>query len=188
MSKIILVDVDGTIVEPYYHWWRWMEIMCQVEKEYPVGDNISYNLSDYFYDELSMRGIDPMDFWRGDTLYDYLTPIKDSAEVLWKLSSEGYKIHYASHCKGNHMKSKVNFIKRNFPFDAFYATQEKGGLKCDIVIDDRHSFLNQIDNNVIKILYNTPFTQGAELLDQPVVINSWKEIEILFGRTDSEAV
>ena len=178
MNKIIVVDVDGTVVNPYHLWWSWMEHITKESKSFPSLDEpIEYNLSEYFSEEFSQIGRDPMDFWRGDNLYDFLSPIEGSVEVLWSLFEKGFKIHFASHCKGGHMKSKVNFLKRHFPMNAFYATQEKEGLVCDIIIEDRVDIINRFSDDKLKIILESPFTQEEPPLnDLPYVVSNWRDI------------
>lgn len=44
----------------------------------------------------------------------------------------------------------------------FYATKYKAGVAGSYIIDDRNEFLNQFDDHVVKIKYDTPFTQKEE--------------------------
>jgi 5'(3')-deoxyribonucleotidase len=162
MMARLLFDVDQTVTDPSELWWEWLECMTCTDKEMPLplaGEKISYDLSDYFMAELEMCGVDPMDFWRGTNVYDFARPLEFSVEAIWDLKDAGHKIMFASHCKGHHMRSKYRFLERWFPVDSFHATKEKCDIKCDLVVDDRVSFLNTFDDSVHKILFASPYTQ-----------------------------
>jgi len=167
VKKRILVDVDLTVVDLSRTWWRWLELQTKVEKEYPERGLVDYDLSTYF-----PQTTDPMDFWRNEGLYDMGVPIKGSVEALRDLSEE-YNIFFASHCKGNHFRSKYRFLDRYFPFmEGFAATKEKYAVSCDIAIDDRNVFLNSLPAETPKLRFETGFRQDVPL---SCVVHSFRE-------------
>ena len=170
MSKIILCDVDLTVVNPVRHWWRWMEIQVGATLDYhhelQQRGIMPYDLSTCFRDMFGELRFDPDDFWRNEGIYDFMTPIPAAESVLGIMNQKGYDIRFVSHCKGNHHKSKYAFLKRNFPYlKGFAATKEKWmlGRDCDIFIDDRNDHLNKMPDSVIKIQHATEFEQFESL-------------------------
>lgn len=174
MKKIILCDVDLTVVDPIPFWWRWLQI------QYGVG--LDFDMVKYHYDHTKEKlpydvsvlfknkqgefpvNIDPSDFWRNEGIYDLMTPIFKSVETLRELSKE-YEIRFVSHCKGNHHKSKYEFLKRNFPFmSGFAATKEKYMLHADIFIDDRNDHLNKMPDTVLKLQHKSLYKQDEDLV------------------------
>ena len=197
MSKgIIGVDVDLTVADSDLSHWNWLQ---QVSRDgdglcMPNGsstDLLNYDLGSYF--DLPNH-LDSMDFWRLSDIYDerpeetplYITkqihgrtiqPIKNSVQCLQSLSSQGWEIVFVSHVKGAHHKSKVEWLKRHFPFmDGFIATQEKHYVNCDIFIDDRQNHLNK-SSAEYKIKFDTVYEQDIELKYVDLISNDWVEIE-----------
>lgn len=190
MSKLnIGIDVDLTLVDSGTAWLEWLDIVYGVSfgpsiKSIPKGETVYYNLSKYFPQPSSSQ-VTPFDFWEDPFLYDKLKPLPGSVEAIKKLKEAGHNIRFVSHCKKGHFSSKVRFLKRHFPFvdlesatgDGFYATKAKNGVAVDVLVDDRHSFLNQMDDNVIKILFETPYDQEVELKTTPDYRgNDWEHI------------
>jgi 5'(3')-deoxyribonucleotidase len=178
-GKIILVDVDLTVVNPVPNWWHWMECITETKKDFPEHPN--YNLTSYFKDELDAVGKDGMDYWRHENIYDTLQPIDGSVESLKLLHDEcGLRIVFASHIKRNHYKSKYQFLKRYFPFmEGFLGTKEKYLIRCDYMVDDRIKFINTMPEHVMKVRYITPYTQCEELKSTKFYSEAgdWKAIE-----------
>lgn len=169
---IIGVDIDLTVVASDLAWWDW----CNKR----TGQNLStdkivsplYDISKYY-----APMIDYNDFWRQRNLYDDMVPIKDSVEVLEFLKNKGHEIVFISRLKGDHHKSKVNFIKKYFPFyDGIIGTHEKKYAKVDMLIDDRLDNLYSMDDNVIKVLYATPYKQNENNQDR-MILNHYHMID-----------
>lgn len=88
---------------------------------------------------------DPLDFWRDETLYDNLEPIKCAVEKLEALS-QYFNIVFVSRLKGNHHRSKVYFLKKHFPFMAgFVGTHEKY-----ILNDSLLAMVDDLEDNLLK--------------------------------------
>ncbi len=175
-KKIILCDVDLTVVDPIPLWWRWLQIQYGfiLDFGYIAGrarlnnEKLPYDVSVLFGDAHKNRGgeelkLDPSDFWRNEGIYDLMIPLPGVVEALRKLSKE-YEIRFVSHCKGNHHKSKYEFLKRNFPFmSGFAATKEKYMLHADIFIDDRNDHLNKMPDTVLKLQHKSLYKQDEDL-------------------------
>ena len=194
MSKgIIGVDVDLTVADSSISHWDFLQQVSEDGNSCMPSGVLDYDLSTYFN---LPKYIDSMDFWRYDDLYDVkpcdleldysakritrraIQPIKDSVQCLQSLSSQGWEIVFISHIKGNHHKSKVNWLKRHFPFmDGFIATQEKHYVNCDVLIDDRHNHLNNSSILIDKIKFDTVYEQSVELEHADLISNDWVEIE-----------
>ena len=154
---VIVCDVDSTVVDlfDYWSWWALNEL---------EDDTYNTELEALYY-----TTTDPklLEFWRQEDLYDDAEPLPHCVETLERWHNLGMKIVFASQLKGNHHKSKYNFLKRNFPFmEGFVGTKEKHYIDGDIIIDDRNSFINQFLNArpwCRAIKFNTPYTQSEEL-------------------------
>jgi 5'(3')-deoxyribonucleotidase len=178
MNKIIACDVDLVLAQSDVLWWEWMSRMVGLETIPPIPAIAEYDLSKYFKSRMEVLNIDPMDFWRGDSLYTWCDTIAYSREVLYCLKQSGFKIIAASHIKGNTNKSKFQFLKRNYGelLDAYLATKEKHYVRCDYLIDDRISNLNKMPENVTCIRLDTPYTQDEEPTRDIAICKDWNEI------------
>ena len=166
---IILCDVDLTVVDPIPLWWEWLQIQSGLqldfEAELKSRKIMPYDVSACFRERLSEPlCFNPEDFWRNEGIYDLMKPIPEAQQTLDMLHDAGYTIRFVSHCKGNHHKSKWNFLKRNFPYlNGFAATKEKFMLKGNIFIDDRVDHLNKMPPSMLKIQIKTPYQQSEIL-------------------------
>lgn len=173
----ILVDVDLTFVDSGWPWRDWMESVYQCEADNDAMNKdlyekglYDYNLSKYFPNRCK-DAIEPYEFWEDPHLYDKMTPMPGAVDALRRLHKAGHPIRFVSYCKKGHFSSKVRFLKRHCPFldldngtdgSGFYATKVKAGVSGGVIIDDRHQFLNQFADDVIKIKFDTPFSQDVE--------------------------
>lgn len=188
----IICDVDSTILDPIFGvngWYMFLqrntntpysneEIQAEIDKNNGI---VSYNLGDYFPD-LSRDEV--FSFWQDSNLYQKLELYQDAVEVLTKLGQK-HKIVFVSYCKRFHQKSKYQMLHDTFKVNlpdgnfAFLATREKWAVSGDVVIDDRHEFLNQfVDRkDCLKVKYNTLFSQDYSLEFIPDLCTSdWLEI------------
>lgn len=188
----ILVDVDLTFVDSGWPWLDWMMSVYQCDADCSAMENdrnskglYDYNLSKYFPNRCK-QAIEPYEFWEDPHLYDKLQPIEGAVEAVRRLNEAGHPIRFVSYCKKGHFSSKVRFLKRHCPFldleggkdgSGFYATKYKAGVSGGIIIDDRNQFLNQFAPEVMKIKFDTPFTQDEEPNTQyDFVSGDWKKI------------
>lgn len=189
---IIGVDVDLTVADSDISHWEWLKSVSTKATDHFVSPSKwDYDLGKYFQMPL---GVDSMDYWRLEDIYDEkpsttpsaiswtrpVMPIRGSQRALAKLSELGWEILFISHVKGNHHKSKVEWLKRMFPFmDGFIATKEKyyANACCDIFIDDRNKHINE-SNADINIKFDTPYTQDEDLLrpEWVFISDSWERI------------
>ena len=167
---VLAIDVDQTVVDSGTLWLDWLN-----EKS---GKNLTleqcaydYNLGKFF-PEIE----DPYAFWRCRNLYDDMIPRDDALRIIPKLCKE-HTVIFVSAIKGDHHKSKYTMLKRRFPdMKGFIATKEKQFVKCDVIIEDRNSFLNLFGYDVIKIKVDTPYTQKESLEGPVLVVDDWYEI------------
>lgn len=188
----ILIDVDLTFVNSDKAWLQWMEQVYKQPPDYKaMADDcyrsglLNYNLSVYF-DTEGKKEISPYDFWEDPFLYDKLTPIEGAVEAIEKLHQAGHPIGLVSYCKKGHFGSKVRFLKANLPFldldsqnngCGFYATKYKAGVRGGVIIDDRNAFLNQFSDDVVKIKFDTIYSQEEEpRVVYDLVSISWGDI------------
>lgn len=171
----IAVDCDLTVVNTGQCWLEWLNKVTRGPKVDLTGvTNIPYNLSEFF-PELQEH-VDPFDFWRNKYLYYGMEPIIGSQSVLEWAHEQGHKIIFVSSVTGQHGSSKYYWLKEHFPFlDGVVFTREKWAVGCDVLIDDRNEFLNQM-GNVFKIRFDTPYTQREEQDSTTFLAKDWVEV------------
>lgn len=182
-NRIACIDVDMTVVDIGITWLDWLNNMTG--KNLTLEDcQYDYNLGRFFEDDLKTLRMRPCDYFRSNTLYDTLKPIKGSVEALQWLKQKGWDIVFVTHVKGGHSKSKHNFLRRYFPFmDGYVVTKEKHYVKHDMLIDDRNNFLNKVDLSALAVKISTPYSQ-SEGLTRPGVLTlpSWKAFPLLYSQ------
>lgn len=169
------VDIDGVVVNTPDIWKQYLENVCGMKLGEPP---FSYNLCDEFQGALSRLSIDGYEWWRQGFLYDNLRPLEGCVDALRGFYEKGHEIVFISALKGNHHKSKVEFIKKFFPFySAFLGTKEKGYVDVDVMIDDRLDNLYQFPDHVLKVLYLTDYKQSEQLRDDVVIVRDWESVK-----------
>lgn len=148
--KRIGIDVDCVVIQTDHLWLDWLVETTGKKVEYLPND---YDFTKEFSRELRLLGMDGFEFWRDEGLYDHLSPHPDCIQTIRRWKKRGHEIVFISSIKGAHHKSKVEFLKRNFEFDAFIATKEKGYVDVDVMIDDRQENLDMFPNKVKKFLF-----------------------------------
>jgi 5'(3')-deoxyribonucleotidase len=139
MKKIILVDVDSTVVETCYLWIDWY-----IQQTGHDVLNETHKLETNTLDSLFTEHSNPLEFWKLPNIYENLYPIKNSVGVLEELS-EDYDIIFASNCYPEHECSKRKFIDKFFPFHkGFISTSEKQYITCDFMIDDFYKYIKKM--------------------------------------------
>ena len=188
----ILCDVDCTLLDPIFqeNGWYWYlqrnsnapyseeEFRKEIDRANGV---IQYNLGRYFPD---IPRSEAFAFWQDTNLYHKLRPYEDAVEVLTKLGQK-HKIVFVSYCKQFHQKSKYQMLHDTFKVNlpeghfAFLATREKWAVSGDVIIDDRHEFLNQFNDrkDCLKVKFDTPFSQCEDLkISLDFHSNDWYDI------------
>lgn len=174
---IVGVDIDCVVVRSDLAWLEWLNQVCG-EDETPFtlgaryGGEIPYDLSECF---ILPKGVRALDFWKSPILYDNLHPVVESKYALEKIHNAGHEIVFISSIKGQHGKSKHNFIKRHFPYaSAVIYTREKHYVGVDVMFDDRLDILEEFDSNVYVIQVDTPYSQSSRF--KPNMKTSWESI------------
>ena len=70
----------------------------------------------------------------------------------------------------------------------YVATKEKKFIKCDVIVDDRNDFLNQVDNSKVELIkFKTPFEQHETLKHSVLTeTNDWFKIKELIEEIAGE--
>ena len=143
------------------------------------NNQVDYNIAKYF--DLPSH-IDPMEFWKQDDLYDNETLPEGCYNVVKHLWQAGFEIYFVSVTVPEHMRSKKDFLVRNFDFldnINFVATDAKHCMDgCFAFIDDRMENINSIeDENTLRILFDTPYKQDVESTQGYKLAKSWQDVE-----------
>lgn len=147
---IICFDVDNTVINSGDLMGRWLASQqwyqdCFEHQEaayeyattrYTPWEGI--DLPTYWQDKAKA-------WWKQEGLFDDMRPTDEVMASIEALHRDGHVIVFASHVEGAHAKSKVQFLKRWFPYmDAFLATRQKHYVRCDYLVDDRASNLIRV--------------------------------------------
>tara|TARA_B100000929_G_scaffold290599_1_gene284890 strand:- start:46451 stop:47104 length:654 start_codon:yes stop_codon:yes gene_type:complete len=204
-GNVIGVDIDLTVCPTDEMWFEWLISMTQSpaicefdEVEYKCltlpelhslhtskGEKVNYNLTKYFPKPINSN-VDPFDFFRREGIYDLASPYKGCIKTLKMLEMRGYEIVFISHNKGNHSKSKYNFLERWFGqvgginFHSITThSKEKFRANVDYIIEDRLLPLNICHQHGIKgILKESNYTQGEDPLTEYLRFDSWEAFPI----------
>lgn len=143
----------------------------------------------YIQDLLGDKSDDFIDFVSKSNIYDHVQIFDNCKEVLEILVKKydiyittAYILKNHDHKSGLFLKSKFDFLVREFPFldaNKFIFTNSKSMLNFDIRIDDR--LTNLLGDNSKKILFKSYHNQDIpkeELeKDNIIVANDWLEIK-----------
>ena len=186
-QKVIALDVDLVLTNiiPKWHSWLLAQSLSFDEKRFNKDlqhERVDYNITRYY--ELPMD-VDGFDFWRQHDLYDDAKLLKYAKEVIMNWYMDGHELVFTSYCFSEHEQSKIKFLKRSLSFIAdedfhFISTKSKGFVQCDIIVDDRVSFLNQMGNKTLCIKFHTPYTQCEEARQHYITYNNWKDLGEMF--------
>lgn len=196
------IDIDLTLVDTGSEWWKWMLYnlrsvdssyleFSDVKTHFNMGkEKLPYALNDVFPEFEETTDENPFDFWKQEDLYDNLSPLPHSVEVVGQLVEAGHDIVFISHCHGGHFKSKVDWLKKYFPFTdiggkgGFIATKEKHLVNVGVMIDDRIENLLHFPDEVIKIYFNTIYADNEFVRSDVDMITSvdsgWLDIKEYF--------
>ena len=175
---IIGVDVDLTIVNSDYGLVDWCSKLSAAPltfRDVFTQTGLPYEFFT-LYPDVTIEQV--IEYWSQENLYDDMEPMADSVNTLRELHRDGHQIVFVSALTGLHYNSKLNFLKRHFPFmSGFIGTHQKQFAKVDILIDDRMENLNACLNAGIKpVLYSSPYKQNVEPAAPMSVIRSWTEL------------
>lgn len=176
----LLVDVDLCVVDPIQGWIDHLNETtnsCISPLSICNFENVNYDLVSYWKEKLEGTGKDGYEYWRKEDLYDNLKPVAFSQDVLSIFKEDGYNIGFVSSLKGNHHKSKANFLKRYFGFfDFFVGTKEKwalGYIPNSVMIDDRLTNLAPMPEGVKLVQLMSPYKQDIDITSRPVLKYTW---------------
>lgn len=186
------IDVDLVVAPSDLYWIYWMDAIYGDKKDFTLKSEdakFNYDTAMYYQNFKEITGVDPYIYWDEAHLYDVMQPIPGSVETLRQIKEDGNNIVFISYTKGDHMASKVRFLKRHYPFvefngysgDGFIATKEKGLVSVDVMVDDRANNLHMFKEEVIKIFYNTIWADNdfkKERYDLVTSVNNpWEDIK-----------
>ena len=162
-KETIVVDVDNVVVgtgELFVEHLLSDSRFCTACTRIGVDP---YTWAMTYYDPLTELGLsdavkrEMFGWWGRRDLYDDLLPIEDSQDILETLSAF-YNIVFVSHVEGEHGKSKVDFLKKYFPFMSGYAaTRQKNIVRSSYNIDDRVIHLNNLAEGTTPLLFESPW-------------------------------
>lgn len=178
------IDFDLTIVDCVFQDGAWIDHLNAVsyhhisKEQFANMEEIDYNLGNYYPD---LTEAESFTFWKDTSLYQKLKPYESVVKVINNLAKQGHKIVFISHCQQNHFKSKVVAAKEWFDIPkesfGFLATKEKHFANVDVMVDDRNVFLNSFNDKVIKIKFDTPYSQDEPLrVSVDLCTDNWYEI------------
>ena len=185
-KPVIGIDFDITCVDTVFCRGGWHDYLNNMShNKLPLEyfeslSEIEYDLHSHYPD---LTHDEVMSFWHCQHLYQKLHPRADAVKVIPELIKLGFNIVFISHCTGGHYESKVQAAKEWFGVPeekfAFVSTNRKDMVDVDVMIDDRHNFLNQFKNkpNVIKIKIASKYTQDEPLgVSLDLETNDWEDI------------
>jgi len=180
-KKIIAVDLDLTVYDTGTLWFAWLINKCKgATKILDLGNWVDYDLRNYFN---LPKGLNGFEFWSEPETYENCEIKKGAEEVIEELYNKGFDIVFVSYCMGcpDQIKHKIKRLKKDFPFLLpedfhFVATKSKGLVKCDYLVDDRNTFLNQTSEDTTCIKMDTRYTQDESLQKEVIDVDSWDEI------------
>lgn len=166
---IVLIDVDGVIVETGVPWLDWL---CDVYSDV-IEDPIIFKktiISSTNWDlttlinpfiENTKSNVDMWAYWRKPHLYDKFVPVNGAVEMHNKMVDRGHTPIFVSSCFSEHIDSKKKFIETYFDTDKFIScpTQHKHYIGGDVIIDDcPQTMINFLENTLAQcIQFNTAF-------------------------------
>ena len=182
--KLVVVDVDLTVVDTLTPWITWWEKQCRkkfdwnkVSKDFSINDQLvtGMKLEDY------------MKYWDREDLYDDLEPIEGSVKALKLLKDMGYDIFFVSNCIDGHVKSKLRFLDKYFPFhDGLVSTANKHMIKAEIYFDDHVEYIDNIVEHRpnAKVYQFVTRDNEYQLNPKAIPIKTWGEFdELHFARS-----
>lgn len=190
-----IVDVDLTVVDAIggeHGWIQWLinqglELKPEFE-DWKISESpLPYAIHDMFEDYQD-KGVDAYQFWGEHGLYQKLTPLPGSVEVINRLVDDGHEVVFCSFCVHDHWKSKHKFLKDHFFDDCKIVMVDdplaKSMVKGDVYIDDRYEYLQRADENSVRILKRSRYKQYSNVPDSCKKLSGWDYntfIELLYN-------
>lgn len=173
----IAIDIDETVCSHAMNWLFWLEEKTKAGKINSIlkEQHPEYNFTKYYKEELKALGLTGEEFWE-EVSYDNVEPFKGCQRAINRLG-RNHQIIFVSHCKAGHLYSKIKWVKRTFSVKTYFIdTKNKGFIDCDVFIDDRNVFLNQMPKKVKCIKISTPYTQSEDFTRPVQELKDWEAI------------
>jgi 5'-nucleotidase len=158
---IINIDIDNTV----NNFAR--KVIDTYNKLY--NDSVSYeDVTSYDFLQLSKIPFECLEelFFKNDHFYEELEPIQDSVEQIECLVDNGHNVKFVSAADYSIVKSRVDFIKRYFPYldvnDSLILTRDKHNMWADVVVDDYPKNLTNINWGCKFILFDAPWNRHID--------------------------
>lgn len=117
-----------------------------------------------FYDCLSAEDASGLiELFERKDLWDSLIPSSDAQWGLKTLIADGHEVYLATSTNPINFPWKIEWLKKYFPFidkHNVICIQNKGLLKCDVMIDDCYD--NLINNTCKRIVIEYPWNQDEK--------------------------
>lgn len=188
MQKIkVGIDLDITLFNTDIHWLKWLMLKPNKDfnrKQYiSDSDNnkVEYNLTKYFEGISSEGGFE---YWSDSNTYKDCAIHEGAKEVIRNLYEANCEIIFISYCMNcpDQIKYKLKRLKEEFDFMLpedfnFIPAKKKHLVKCDLLVDDRNSFLQEMDDGVKLIKWESPYIQEVEIDKPHTVCKTWVDVE-----------
>lgn len=188
MNKpVIAIDCDITLWDTDCGWFDYLD--DRTEEQYygythckdSLNKRVNYNLTSYFSDITFEEG---MKYWDKPETYVNCKTHKHAVETIRQLYMAGCEIVFVTYCMGSsvHANAKYKRLLEDFDFIPkdelnFVATNNKGLVKADIIVDDRNKYLNQMSEGVKLIKFDSPYTQEETIDREYVLCEDWYQVE-----------
>ena len=174
----INVDVDNTInnfLESF------LELFNSIS-----GRNVQYaDIKEYSLEDslgIPNRTLQLL-FFKNNAFYKTLTPLFSSGYVIEKLVRCGHDVMFVTAIDYDVVQSRIEFLKKHFPFmdvnKSLIVTSDKCSIPADIVIDDNPEHLQDNPGCSTYIKYFQPWNK--DYTNKNVIpCRDWQEIDLYF--------
>lgn len=170
----ILVDADD-VLENFLESWVHL-VNKKFGTSVSVNDIKSWDVAQAFP---GLSKDDVFSVLRGDEIWDLVSPIPGSQEVLQKWCISGHKVYVVTATNYRNCKAKFNRILELFPFldeKQLIIAHSKDMVKGDIRIDD--GVHNLVNCDGLKILFTAPHNACIDENDIGAQrANTWKDVD-----------
>ena len=149
--KIIAIDIDEVIADLMTVWLR--RYNSDWDDNVQEKDIVEWDVANFVKPEAKLS---IYDYCRNPEIYNFVKPVKDSQEVIKKLSID-YTIIYVTAAAANTADRKKCWLKENnfVNYHNFINTERKEFVCADFLVDDRYSNIKEFVN-----LYGINTRQG----------------------------
>lgn len=178
--KTIAIDVDLVLAQTDQSWLSWLEGVCDTTLR--EGTPSDYDLTNYFREELSKKGLTGKEFWTIPDLYSKVKPVEGAVTGCTLLKELGYRLLPVTKVYTEHVSSKRRWVKEYFPMleDPIYISLggSKSDIKCDYIIDDDPKNFEGFTRETKCITFKTPYYSGTPYIKgvTPLVADNWYQV------------